>query len=82
MAIFQIIYLVINLIGFAFGLVWLTCSPNTSIFSRFFTFVGKRLGNIGLIIAITLLIALFLPALSIMTAIIIFTVLFGTYSNS
>ena len=79
MAILQIIYLIINLIGFAFGLVWFICPPEYTFISDFFTLVAKYLGNFGLIIISILAITLFLPTLAIMTAIITFTMLIGTY---
>ena len=81
MAIFQIIYLAINVLGFAFGLTWYVCSSEVTFISDFFTFITKRLGNIGLAAIGILAIALFLPAFTTLTAIIAFTILFSTYAR-
>ena len=81
MAVLQIIYLVINIIGFAFGLVWFVGPPDNAFISDFFTLIHKYLSNIGLVIVGIFSILLFLPTITLMTSIILFTTLISNYSN-
>lgn len=81
MIVLQIIYLIVNLIGFTFGLVYLVSSLHFSFISNFFTFVSRRLGNVILALTSLVTILLFMPAITVMAAIISFIVLFNTYSK-
>jgi hypothetical protein len=80
MVILRIIYLVINIIGTTIGLVWLNRAED-SIISNCFTFISNHFGNIGVVISSILFIALFLPALAIITMVITFMSLVSTYSK-
>ena len=81
MATLQIIYLIVNIIGITFGLAWYLGATETVFISDFFTFVSKRLGNIGLIFISFFMIILFLPALTTTVALITFIMILGTYSK-
>lgn len=81
MAIIQIIYLSINLIGIG---ICLAALPNTEDFpfvADFFSFVGRRLGNVGLAIVGTIFIALFIPTISFMAILFAFIMLWGEHSK-
>jgi hypothetical protein len=78
MAILQIIYLVINLIGTIIGLVWLNRAED-SIISSCFTFISNHFGNIGVAIASILFVALFIPAITAISIVITFLSLISTY---
>ena len=81
MTIFQIIYLVLNLVGLIVGLAVFTVLDELPFISRFFSFVSNKLGNIPLALAIIFTVVFFIPALSIITAIITMTMLWGEYSR-
>ena len=59
MAVIQIIYLAINLIGIGIGIAYISCSDDFPFIADFFSSISKRLGNIGLAITSTIFIALF-----------------------
>lgn len=82
MAYLQIIYLAINLVGIIVNLVFIACegadSPSVS---TIFSFISKYFGNIVLAIISILLIILFLPTLTIVSALFAFTSIWGAYSR-
>lgn len=82
MAILQIIYLAINVVGIIAGLIYFISSAEYVIFSNIFTFVYKYFKNVGLAVVIILLILLLLPTIAVMSAIITFTAVYGSYSDS
>ena len=81
MAVLQIIYLAINVVGIVAGLVYFVTAADCDIFSNIFTFVHKYLKNIGLVIVTVLLILLLLPTITVLSAIITFTTTYGAYSD-
>jgi hypothetical protein len=81
MAVLQIIYLAINVVGIVAGLIYFVTAADCNIFSNIFTFVHKYLKNIVLAIIAILFILLLLPAIAILSAIITFTTIYGAYSD-
>lgn len=81
MAVLQIVYLAINIVGVVLSLAFFISDTDCSLVSTVFTFVGNRLGNIPLAIISILLIALFIPTLAFMTAVMAFIMLYGTYAK-
>lgn len=81
MAILQIFYLIINIIGVIVSLVWLSSSEDFPIISSLFNFIGSHLGNVVLALSSILLIALFIPAITFIAIMITFTMLFNAYSK-
>ena len=81
MTVFQIIYLTINIIGVIASLIWFIGEIDYPVISNIFTALSRHLGNIGLTIIGTLLIILFIPTISLMSVIMAFIMLVGTYSN-
>lgn len=82
LAYLQITYLVINLVGIIVNLVFITCEGlDCDIISIIFSFISKYLGNIALVIISILLIILFLPTLTVVSALFAFTSLWGAYSR-
>jgi hypothetical protein len=81
MAILQIIYLAINVVGIIAGLIYFVSSAECVLFSNIFTFVHKYFKNVGLAIITILFILLLLPTLTVMSAIITFTAVFGGYAD-
>ena len=81
MAVIQIIYLAINLIGIGIGIAYIYCSDDFTFVADFFSFMSKRLGNIGLAITSTIFIALFIPAISFMAVLFAFIMIWGEYSK-
>lgn len=78
MAVFQIIYLVLNVIGLIASLIYTFVESDWSIVDNFFSTVTGALGKIGCLIVGSLGILLFFPAIAVMTAIILFIVLVST----
>ena len=81
MAVLQIIYLAINVIGIVVGLIYFASAAECTIFSNIFTFIHKYFKNIGVAIIAFLIILLMLPALAVVSAVISFTAIYGTYSD-
>ena len=81
MAVLQIIYLTINLIGVIVGLVYFCTEAESSFFSNVFTFIRKHFKGVGVIISAILFISLMLPTLAFMSAVVAFTAICGTYLN-
>ena len=81
MAILQISYLAINVVGIIAGLIYFITEAECNIFSNIFTFVHKYFKNVGLAIVTILFILLLLPTLTVMSAIITFTAVYGGYSD-
>ena len=81
MAVLQIIYLTINVIGIVAGLIYFVTAADCNIFSNIFTFVHKYLKNIGLAIVTVLLILLLLPTITVLSAIITFITVYVAYSD-
>lgn len=79
MAVLQIIYLAINIVGIIAGLIYFVSSAECSIFSDLFTFIRKYFKKVGVIITAILLICLLLPTITFMSALIAFVTLYGTY---
>lgn len=78
MAVFQIIYLALNVIGLIASLIYTFVESDWSIVDNFFSTVTRALGKIGCLIVGSLGILLFFPAIAVMTAIILFIVLVST----
>lgn len=81
MAVLQIIYLAINVIGIVAGSIYFVTAADCNIFSNIFTFVHKYLKNIGLVIVTVLLILLLLPTIAVLSAIITFITVYIAYSD-
>lgn len=81
MAVIQIIYLVINLIGIGIGIATIPSSDEFPFIADFFSFIGRRFGNIVLAITGILFIALFIPAISFMSIVFAFLMLWGEHSR-
>ena len=81
MAVLQIIYFAINVVGIVAGLIYFVTAADCNIFSNVFTFVHRYLKNIGLAIVTVLLILLLLPTIAVLSAIITFTTVYGAYSD-
>ena len=81
MAVVQIIYLVINLIGIGMFLATLPSSGDVLFISTFFNFVGKHLGKFALALICVLFIGLFLPTLTFMTVLLTFMMIFNEHAN-
>ena len=78
MAIFQIIYLVINIIGTLISLVWFIGEIDCPIISALFDAVAKCCGNLGVTLVGILLVLLFIPTISFMTILGLLIMLIGT----
>lgn len=78
MAVFQIIYLAINVIGLVASLIYMFIESDWSIIDNFFSTVTRFLGKIGCLIVGSLGILLFFPAIAVFTTIILFFVLVST----
>ena len=81
MVIVQSIYLGLNIVGVLVGLILICNTEKFPVVQTFFGFVEKYLGNIPLVIISILLITLFLPTIAIITAVLIFVLLWGSYSK-
>jgi hypothetical protein len=81
MVIMQIIYLAINLIGTGGCLAFISSSDDFPFVADFFSFIGRRLGNVGLAIISTIVIALFIPTISFMAIVFAFLMLWGEHSR-
>ena len=81
MAVLQIIYLAINVIGIVAGLIYFIRDTECYIFSDLFSAIHKRFKNVGLCFITLLLIALFIPAIAFLSAAILFITSYGTYSD-
>lgn len=81
MAVLQIIYLAINIVGIIAGLIYFVSSAECSIFSDLFTFIRKYFKKVGVIITAILLICLLLPTITFMSALIAFVTLYGIYTE-
>ena len=79
-AILQNIYLLVNIIGVAVGLVWFVTAADCPFVSTFFTAVRKYLGKPGVFITSTLVVLLLIPSITIMSIILTFTMLLGNYA--
>lgn len=78
-AIFQIIYLAINIIGTVLSLIWFIGEIDCPIISALFDAISKCCGNIGVTILGILLVLLFLPTISIMANIMLLIMIIGTF---
>jgi ABC-type multidrug transport system permease subunit len=78
LAIIQIIYLAINVIGTAIGLVWLWTAFEFSLVERLLAGSSKRWAQVVLSIIEILLVALFIPAITILALISLFFVIVGS----
>ena len=78
MAIFQIIYLALNVIGVVAGLIYTFVESDWSIVDNFFSAVTSSLGKIGCLIVGSIGLLLFFPAIAVLTTIILFIVLVST----
>lgn len=78
MAVFQIIYLALNVIGIVAGLIYMFVDSDWSIIDNFFSAVTSFLGKIGCLIVGSLGILLFFPAIAVLTAVMLFIVLVST----
>ena len=78
-AIFQIIYLAINIIGTVLSLIWFIGEIDCPIISALFDVISKCCGNIGVTILGILLVLLFLPTISIMANIMLLIMIIGTF---
>ena len=78
MAIFQIIYLAINIIGTLASLVWFIGEIDCPIISTLFDAVSKCCGNLGVTLVGILLVLLFIPTISFMTILGLLIMLIGT----
>jgi len=81
MAVLQIIYLAINIVGIIAGLIYFVSGAEVAIFSDLFTFIRKYFKKVGVIITAILLISLLLPTIAFMSAVIAFVLLYGTYAE-
>ncbi len=81
MAVLQIIYLAINVIGTIAGIIYFVSSAECDLFSNIFTFVHKYFKNVGLAIATILFVLLLLPTLTVMSVITTFIAVYGNYSD-
>lgn len=81
MLVLQIIYLAINVIGIITSLIYFTAEAECPIFSNLFTFIHKHFKNIGVVVFSILLIILLLPTITFMSAVLAFTVIYGTYTD-
>ena len=79
MAVFQIIYVVINVIAVIFGIFWFTDLWALDIVSNIFSFINKHFGKPGAVITAILAVGLFIPAISIFAVIAVFTVIIGAF---
>ena len=79
MAVLQIIYLAINIVGIIAGLIYFISSAECSLCSDLFTFVRKYFKKVGVVIVALLLIGLLLPTITFMSALIALVTLCGTY---
>ena len=78
MAIFQIIYLALNVIGMVAGLIYMFVESDWPIIDTFFSAVTSSLGKIGCLIVGSIGFLLFFPAIAVLTTIILFIVLVST----
>ena len=78
MAIFQIIYLALNVIGVIAGFIYMFVESDWSIVDNFFSTVTSSLGRIGCLIVGSIGILLFFPAIAVMTATLLFIILVST----
>ena len=78
MAIFQIIYLAINIIGTIISLVWFIGEIDCPVISILFDGVAKCCGNIGVTSVGILLVLLFIPTISFMTILGLLIMIIGT----
>lgn len=81
MAVLQIIYFVINIVGVIAGLIYFASDTECYIFSDIFTFIHRYFKNVGLAIITLLLITLLLPAITFITVAISFITVYDTYSD-
>ena len=81
MAVLQIIYLAINIVGIIAGLIYFISGADCSLCSDLFTFVSKYFKKVGVVIVALLLIGLLLPTITFMSALVAFVLLYGTYAE-
>lgn len=81
LAVIQILYLVINAIGLVLGLLWIFGEIEYSAFYTFLTKIATKCGNFVLGIFSILFIALFIPAITVLAAVILFMVFIGADSD-
>lgn len=78
LAIIQIIYLAINVIGTVVGFVWLWTAFDFPLVDRLLAGSSKRWMRVVLSIFETMLLVLFIPAITVLTLIILFFVIIGS----
>lgn len=78
LAIIQIIYLAINAIGTIVGLVWLWTAFESPLIDRFLVGSSKRWVQVVLSIFESMLLVLFIPAITVLTLFSLFFVVVGS----
>ena len=78
LAIIQIIYLVINIIGTVVGLVWLWTTFEVSLINKFLIYSSKRWVQVIMSIFESMLLVLFIPAITVLTLFSLFFVVVGS----
>jgi hypothetical protein len=78
LAIIQILYLAINVIGVALGFIWLYTACDVPVIDKLLAGSSKCWVQIVLSIFEILLIALFIPAITVLTIISMLFVIIGT----
>lgn len=78
LAIIQIIYLAINVIGTVAGFVWLWTAFDFPLVDRLLAGSSKRWVQVVLSIFETMLLVLFIPAITVLTLISLFFVIVGS----
>jgi hypothetical protein len=78
LAIIQIIYLAINVIGTGVGLVWLWTAFDFPLVERLLAGSSKRWAQVVLSIFEVMLLVLFIPAITVLTLISLFFVIIGS----
>ena len=78
LAIIQIIYLAINVIGTVVGFVWLWTAFDLPLVDRLLAGSSKRWAQVVLSIFEIMLLVLFIPAITVLTLISLFFVIVGS----
>lgn len=78
LAIIQIIYLAINVVGTVVGLVWLWTAFESPLIDKFLAGSSKRWVQVVLSIFESMLLVLFIPAITVLTLFSLFFVVVGS----